>query len=445
MRICILSEYFYPDSTGGTGTVLSKLIRHLKDNYDNLEIDVIASRNLFRGEVGTLAGREQWDGVNIFRLKAPVPRKKSVKRRLAANMVFTARAFVRLVLARRKYDLVMVVTAPPTLPLAAKLFSGLTKTPYVYLVYDLYLDMAIAMNMVSPTSRIIKTFRKVQKGWFHGAACTVVLGRCMRDHVAETYGLGLDRIGVVPIPSNLDLIVPMPRDETKFRSDNAIKNFLVLYAGNFAQYQDFDTLLDAAKLLSHRSDITFAFVGDGAKKEYIAGRIVVEKLNNVKMLPFVPEDQLCDMLASADVSLVTLERGIEGLAVPSKFYNILASGRATVACVPPASEIAHVIAEADCGVQVHQEDALALASVLEQLADDPETLARMGRNARRVCEENYGFARIGKQFYRIFTDVVTARNKRNIKGDIKGVPMDKNAPAAFVPLARTKKKTEDFG
>jgi glycosyltransferase involved in cell wall biosynthesis len=241
----------------------------------------------------------------------------------------------------------------------------------------------------------------------------------MRDHVAKTYALDLDKIGVVAIPSNLDMIVPLPKETTQFRRDNSINGFLVLYAGNFAQYQDFDTLLDAAKLLRHRCDISFAFVGDGAKREYIASRIAKEDISNVRMLPFVPESQLCDMLGAADVSLVTLERGIEGLAVPSKFYNIMASGRATVACVPNASEIAHVIAEAHCGVQVGQEDAAALAQALEQLADDPETLKRMGENARRFSEERYGFHSIGKQFHRIFTDVVTDRTKNTAQGNDK--------------------------
>jgi glycosyltransferase involved in cell wall biosynthesis len=335
----------------------------------------------------------------------------------------------------------MVVTAPPTLPLAAKLFSNLTKTPYVYLVYDLYLDMAIAMNMVKEESRVVKTFRRVQKGWFQGAAHTVVLGRCMRDHVSAVYDLKTECIGVVPIPSNLDMIVPMPKYETKFRRDNNIEGFLVLYAGNFAQYQDFDTLLDAAQKLLHRNDITFAFVGDGAKKEYISERIAKEKLVNVRMLPFVPEAELCDMLASADVSLVTLERGIEGLAVPSKFYNILASGRATVACVPPASEIAHVIAEADCGVQVNQEDANALATVLEHLADDPESLERMGRNARRVCEEHYGLRSISQHFHRIFTDVVKTKSRRGASGVDPCASFGSSSSSA---VSRTKSKTGNF-
>lgn len=409
MRICILSEYFHPDSTGGTGTVLSKLVRHLKDQDASLEIDVITSRNQFRGAAGLLKARENWDGIHITRLKAPAPRQQSIKRRLAANLVFTARALKRLMLVGRRYDLILVVTAPPTLPLAARLFSKMTGVPYLYLVYDLYLDMAVALKMVSPVGRATQTLRRVQKDWFHGAAKVVVLGRCMRDHAATTYDLPFSKLGVVPIPANLELIAPLDKNQTEFRRANKIEGFLVLYAGNFAQYQDFDTLLDAAKILQKRPDIRFAFVGDGAKKAHIAARIAAEGLSNVQMLPFLPETQLSDMLGAADVSLVTLERGIEGLAVPSKFYNILASGRATVACVPKASEVALVIAETGCGIQVDQEDAFALAHALESLADNPQISARMGENARRVCEERYSFAHIGGQFRRIFNEIIEDR------------------------------------
>ncbi len=436
MRICILSEYFYPDSTGGTGTVLSKLVRHLKDNHNALEIDVISSRNQFRGAAGTLKARENWNGIRITRLKAPVPRQKSIKRRLAANMVFTARALGQLLLSRRRYDLILVVTAPPTLPLAAQLFSKITGVPYLYLVYDLYLDMAIALNMVSTEGSATKTFRRVQRNWFHSAAKVVVLGRCMRDHVATSYGLPMEKLGVVPIPSNIEMIVPIDKNQSNFRRENGIEGFLVLYAGNFAQYQDFDTLLDAAKILQDQPHIHFAFVGDGAKKAHIAARIAAEQLTNVQMLPFLPESQLSDMLGAADVSLVTLERGIEGLAVPSKFYNILASGRPTVACVPKASEVAQVILESGCGVQVEQQDAGALASTLKSLAKDPQTLARMGQNARRICEESYSFARIGQQFEQIFSEIV--------EGKKSGHDVTNSNHRASITVAGNKSKREDL-
>ena len=52
MRICLISEYFYPDSGGGTGTVLSNLTRHLKDAYGDVEIDVVTSRHLVSRRAG---------------------------------------------------------------------------------------------------------------------------------------------------------------------------------------------------------------------------------------------------------------------------------------------------------------------------------------------------------------------------------------------------------
>lgn len=411
MRICIVSEYFYPDSTGGTGTVLSKLVRQLKDAHPDLHVDVIASHNPFRGEAGSLPRRENWDGISIYRLPTPQPRKNSMKRRLLANLAFTFACFARLITRPRRYDAVLFVTAPPTLPLAGKLFSQMTGTPFVYLVYDLYLDLAVAMDMVKENSRTTRAFRHVQKNWFARAAKIIVLGRCMRDHLARQYQVPLHKMEVAPIPSDLQAIVPLP-SSTRFRQQNDLDGFVVMYAGNFAKYQDFETLLDAARMLLSQAHITLVFVGGGAKKEYIENRVRDEKLTNVRLLPFVPESELCDMLASADVSLVTLEKGTQGLAVPSKFYNIMASGRPTIAVVDPTCEVARVIEEAQVGMQVSPEDAELLAQSIAYLAHYPEEAIRMGENARRVCEEKYSMAHIAQQFYKVFCEVADARVQR---------------------------------
>lgn len=404
MKICVLSEYFYPDDTGGTGTVLSKLMRQLKDDHVDVEIDVVTSRNLFRGAHNSLPENEEWEGIRIVRLPAPAASKNSVRRRLAANLMFTGAAFRKLLRMGKRYDLVLVVTAPPTLPLAARSFARLTNTPYVYLVYDLYLDLALALKLVKTDSQMVRSMQRVQKSWLRSSSKVIVLGRCMRDLVAERYDVALENIEVVPIPSSDLMIQPRGRD-TEFRRANALGGFVVLYAGNFARYQDFDTLLDAAKLLRARSDITFVFVGDGTRRGHIAQRIENDGLHNVRLLPFVSEDQLSDMLASADASLVTLERGTAGLAVPSKFYNIMASGRATVAVIDPHSEVARVIEENDCGVCIEPENPQQLAQVLLDLTDDRERVEQLGRNARAACEAHYSLPHIANRFHSIFQTV----------------------------------------
>ena len=408
MRVAIVSEYFYPDSTGGSGTVLSKLVCQLKLSYPDWDIDVITSNNLFRGGDGRLAARENWNGINIVRLNSPQPRKMSVKRRLAANLWFTSAAFVRLLKTSRRYDLVMVTTAPPTLPLAAQIWSFLSRKPYVYLIYDLYLDLALAMKIVDAGSRTVKTMRRAQTQWLHKAAKTIVLGRCMQQHVAQTYALPAEKICVIPIPTDCIGVSPQS-NQTQFRANHDMHGFVVLYAGNFAKYQDFKTLLDAAQQLVDNKAITFVFVGDGSRRNYIAERIEHDQLTNVRLLPFVPEAQLCDLLASADASLVTLERGAEGLAVPSKFYNIMASGRPTIAVVDPNCEVGRVINETYCGVRVDPENATQLAQAIVDLASSPERAREMGLNARAACEERYTTESVARQFSEVFQEVAELR------------------------------------
>lgn len=112
------------------------------------------------------------------------------------------------------------------------------------------------------------------------------------------------------------------------------------------------------------------------------------------------------MLASADVSLVTLERGTAGLAVPSKFYNILASGRPTVAVIDSFSEIARAIEEFGCGLCIEPEDAPGLAHAVAGLAEEPHEAERMGHAARQACEARYSLPHIAHRFHEIFHDVV---------------------------------------
>ncbi len=438
MRICLISEYFYPDSGGGTGTVLSNLTRHLKDAYDDVEIDVITSRHLYRAAPGaetSLSSRDNWNGIEIERLDTPRPHASNIKKRLLANLRFSWAA-LRAVIRRKRYDLVLVSTAPPTAPIAAKGLLSLTRTPYAYIVYDLFPDVAVALGVLEKSSRPAQVLYKAQRSWLHSAAKTIVLGRCMADHLVKTYDLPRPKIEVIAVGADASQIEPLSQ-QTQFRADNDLQDFVVLWAGNFGHHQNFDAILDAAVALRDSAreggrKVTFAFVGDGAKREYIASRICNEDISNARMFPFVPVAQFSDMLASADVSLVALEPGAEGLGVPSKFYNILASGRPTVALVAPGSEVAHVLEENNCGVRIDQ-DGTALARVIGELADDPQRVQTMGQNARRACEEKYSMTQVAHQFYEVLNEVAhqSPRSHRSLRESESARSEEATSQSAF--------------
>jgi len=398
LRICIVNEFFYPDDAGGTGAVLSTLAETLKASFNNIEIDIVTSSNLYRKEVASLPSYEEWSGVHIYRLDAPDAKGRNAVSRLYANTILSVKALTFL-LRKRQYDAILISTAPPTLVSAAHLYKIFTKTPYIYIVYDLDPDRAIVLKVLKANGKGAQILRRLQKSWLHAAVGVVVLGRCMQEYLSRVYAVPDERIHMIPIGSDPDAIVPLTRN-TRFRVKSGIDGFVVCYSGNFGRYHNFDTILDAAKNLSViNPDIQFVLVGGGAQKKHIEERVETEKIGNVHIFPFVDQADYADLLATADVSLVTLEPGMEGLCVPSKFYSILASGRPTIALVSPNSEVARVVMEADCGVQVGQGDAEALAHAVQNLASNPQRVDEMGKNARVILLERYSSTHISRAYY----------------------------------------------
>ena len=436
MRVCILSEFFFPDNTGGTGTVLSDLVRTLRRVDPDLKIDVVTSRNLYRQTDAKLPAFEDWNGVNIHRLAAPHPNGLPTPLRLLANLSFCASALLKLI-SLGDYDVVLVGTAPPMTALAAQALERLKGIPFVYVVYDLEPDRSVTMKMLTPNHPAVRLFRRGQKSWLLSAAKVVVLGQYMGEYLSETYDLPARNVEVIPIGADPEEIVPGPK-QSRFRAEQGLEGFVVLYSGNFGRYHNFDTILDAAKALrDSRPDIRFVLVGGGAQKEHIATRISQESLGNVSLFEFFPKEAYADLLASADVSLVTLEPGMEGLCVPSKLYSILASGRPVVAAVSPRSEVARVIDESQLGRHLTQGDSEQMVSVLTFLADNPAEVERMGRNARQALEDKYALDVLARKYRAVLHEAALTRKRSG--GSLRGKAM----PALAGAEAPTREANRD--
>jgi glycosyltransferase involved in cell wall biosynthesis len=83
-----------------------------------------------------------------------------------------------------------------------------------------------------------------------------------------------------------------------------------------------------------------------------------------------------------------------------------------VAVLQQNSEVAHVVTEADCGVQVDPGDPRNLAEAILQLRESREEVRRMGENARRVLVEKYTLDRVSKQYYELFSAIIEQGGKQ---------------------------------
>ena len=388
MKIVILSEYFHPDNSGGTPTELSNLAVTLKARYAELTLDVITSSNLYRTPIPEdgLPRSELWSGITITRLRVPKSNRPSMALRLFFGGFFALAALVEL-LRRPRYDLVFVVTNPPALAGAAWFYHRLTRVPYLYLVHDLYPDIAVAMGKVRADGWVTRSFARLQRGWLRSSSRVVVLGRCMKEHLIRRYSLTDDHVRVIPSWSTISRTNPSSPNE--FRHQLGHAGTVVLYAGNLSEYVRIDRFLAAAQLLKNRPDILFVFIGDGAMKEPLAREIVDQKLENVRLLPRVPREQMESVMAGCDVALVSLDQRMLGLGVPSKLYGILAAGRAVLAVMPEQSEVARVLREEQCGVNVPEGTPERIAEEIAKLADARGRLEELGRNAEAAVRAKY--------------------------------------------------------
>jgi glycosyltransferase involved in cell wall biosynthesis len=331
---------------------------------------------------------------------------KKTALRTFGNLILTASVATRLLL-RRKYDVVLTTTAPPFLPGAAEVNRFIKRTPFVYMVYDLEPNRTAGLGVISQTSPIVKGMRVFQRRVLSRATKVVAIGRCMADLLQKDYSVKDSSLSVVPIGSH-----DMPfqsNTNTEFRARHGLEGFVLMYAGNFGRYHDFDTILDAAKELRQRApDVNLVLVGRGAQKKHVQHRVEAEGLTNVRLMDFVDESQYPDMLASADACLVTMEAGLEGTCVPSKFYSILSAARPTVALVASDCEVARCIEEYDCGRVVKQRNAEDLVEAVVCLRENPSLLAEMGQKAREAYEANYNSSDSANEIFQLL--VAASRN-----------------------------------
>ncbi len=386
MRLALLNEFFYPDQFGGTGKVLSDLARRLQDAH-GFEVTAITTARSYRGEGRRLEPVEDWDGIKIHRIPIEAGERSDLSNRLRTDLAFTFAVEKEL---RRlgPFDAVLVTTAPPFLPMAAQRYGKRTGTPYTYIIYDLEPDRAAAVGVSAKGNWKHSLLHRAQRKWLHGAHRVIAIGRCMKDHLMAEYGLPDGQVDVITVGEDHEAVRPMPRGGP-FRDEMDDRELLVLYSGNFGRYHDFEPLLQAAKLLEDAGDpVRMLLVGGGHKKDAIAARVAELGLKKTEVRPFVDPDQYPHLLAGSDIGIVTLEKGMEGLCVPSKLYSIMAAGRPVLGLVDPRTETARTLVEDGCG-WVAPSDPDEIARILREAAGNLEDSACRGQKARQALVEKH--------------------------------------------------------
>ena len=342
------------------------------------------------GEGGRVPKRILYQGIEVRRVWSIGSHSGRMLQRLLFASSYFCASLIFVIANARRVDGIVLTTNPPFLGLLGVLAKKLFKKRYLYIVYDIYPDIAVKLGVIRRGGILQKIWDRVSKVTLACADRNVVIGRDMLELVRGK--LANDRHGrirLIPNWSDDQVVFPVPESTNELKKEFCTGFALtVQYSGRMARTHNLEPLIEAAEILKEES-ILFQFIGDGAKKKMLQKMADERKLANVRFYPYQPIERLNEALSMADVAVVCLEREFTGLSVPSKAYGIMAVARPILGFMSPDSEIGRVIAETGCGIVLADPTGESVAAALREMIKDEDRLKLMGEKGYLEYKRKY--------------------------------------------------------
>lgn len=401
LRIAVLCPHFAPD-TAPTGVVMTRIVHELAALGH--ELHVVTSLPWYAehrvhpewAHVGwrTRTSVESWGSVTRLDPFAGDDKRNLVRRALGfIGFSVTAAVAGTRVARTRRLDAVLVMSPPLTLGVSGWVVARIRRARLFVNVQDVFPDAAVESGAITNRT-VIALARRLERWVYARAEAVTVLSDDLADNLrTKVPARRASRIRTIPNFVDVDAIRPIDRSTTYRRELGLDDRPVVMYAGNVGFSQSLDLMLDAARALP---DVWFVVNGDGAARRDLEGR--ARSLPNVVFGDYQPAERLPEVLATGDVHVVLLKRGLGRVSVPSKTYSIMAAGRPIVAAIDPGTEVTRLVGTGGAGTCVPPDDGPAFVAAVRDLVSDVARREAMGR-AARVQVESEASPRVIAQAY----------------------------------------------
>ncbi len=405
MRILIVTPYYLPD--GGPSAALFALLAEALARRGQMVSVLCAAPHYPSGRVaaayrGWRVRRSEEHGVEVIRL----PMFSAARGKMALRMAQFAWYQVSAAAAGLglDYDVMLAVNPALNTGLPFWALSTLRGKPAVFSVHDVYPDVGVKLG-VFRSAWVVDMVAAMERYCVEQARYVRILSESFRAPLRRL-GATEEKLRLIYDWVDTTLITPLPRVNAFAQEHGLERAFVVQYAGNIGLSQGLEHVLEAARRLKDDKDILFLFVGDGAGKERLVEEARADGLENVLFLPYQPRERLSEMLASANLCLIPLQRGVGANSLPSKSFSILSSGRPILAAVEAESDLARLVGAAQAGEVAPPEDGEALAAAILRMKLDPEKLAAYGESGRRYVLAHHSPEAAALAFEQLFEAAV---------------------------------------
>jgi glycosyltransferase involved in cell wall biosynthesis len=282
-------------------------------------------------------------------------------------------------------DVILATSPPLTIALPALAAAGRFRAPLVFEVRDLWPEAPIQMGAL-PNPVLQRLARLLERSVLRAATHVVALSPGIREGVL-TAGVAPERVSMIPNASDLDLFSPdVDGGEVRERLGLGDR-FVCSYFGTMGEANDLTEVVEAARLLD---DVAFLLLGDGKRRSELEALARRRGAANVIFCDPVPDKASVARVAAASDACLTIFKDVPVLATnsPNKLFDTFAAGRPAI--VNQNGWMRSLVEDNEAGLYARAGDPAHLAEQIRTLRDSPELCRRMGENARRLAELEFG-------------------------------------------------------
>lgn len=388
MKVLLVTQYFYPENFK-SNDIAFELVKRGHEVTVLTGIPNYPQGHFYEGYGFFKKRNQNIDGVKIKRAFL-FPRGKGGGIRLALNYFswafFASFKAFHLALSHR-YDTILVhEPSPITQGIPAIVVKKMLKIPMYFWVLDLWPESLISAGGVS-NKKVINFFTLIVKLVYNHSDKILISSNGFRKSILEK---GDYDNKLIYFPNWAEDIFS---SGGKYTLPQLPTGFIVMFAGNIGEAQDFDHIMECALALKIQQDIKFILVGDGRKKAWVDAYINEKGLNDtVYALGRFPLEMMPSFFEKADVMLLSLkDELIFNLTVPAKLQAYMSAAKPVAAMINGEGNA--IIKEANCGFAVNAGDVDGLVKGLVRIKMmTTEERGQLGINGRQYCLEHFSQA-----------------------------------------------------
>lgn len=432
LRLSIVNQ-FYPPDDDATGQFIQELAAQLVEL--GLDIRIFAGQPGSAFSTATAPALERWERLQIKRSRTTRFGSKQIRSKTLNGLLFFLHAGLQLVQSSWRGDVLLIASAPPFLPLLGYLAHLCFGVPYICLIYALYPDVAVALNVVRAQHWLVKLWDALNRQIWQKSSGIIVLSSTMKERAIAKCPQVANKISVIHTCADPNWIRPLPKSDNWFvRQHDLADRFTVLYSGSLGRSHEMETILKAAERLRDEP-LQLVFIGDGAKSSECFKKVQKLGLQNCRFLPDLDPHVWPYSLTAGDVSVVSIAQNLEGLVVSGKLYGMLAAGRPIAAICEPHSYLCQLLKDAKCGSTFEPGDGDGLAEFLHFLSLNPHQAEQMGRSGRRYLKLHFTPQTIAQQYLHVVRSSLTAPSIPSLEFDSGSPPVDRS-PSVSLPIGQ---------